>query len=65
MNNSDSDYISVVSSDTDSVSSIETDIISGDFTEEDWLEIYELADESAMVKLETEGLEVFRYKTVQ
>ncbi len=45
MNNSDSDYISVVSSDTDSVSSIETDIISGDFTEEDWLEIYELADE--------------------
>jgi predicted HTH transcriptional regulator len=27
--------------------------------------IYELADESAMVKLETEGLEVFRYKTVQ
>jgi hypothetical protein len=27
--------------------------------------IYELADENAMVKLETEGLEVFRYKTVQ
>ena len=27
--------------------------------------IYELANEDAMVKLETEGLEVFRYKTVQ
>jgi len=27
--------------------------------------IYELADEEAMGKLETEGWQVFRYKTVQ